>query len=179
MSEAQWQKATFGGGCFWCVEAIVQRLKGVQSVVSGYSGGAVENPSYREVCGGRTGHAEVIQVMFDEEVLSYSQLLGIFMTSHDPTTLNRQGADSGTQYRSIILYHSEAQKLAAEAAISEAQQYYDDPIVTEIAALERFYPAEEAHQNYYNDNGEAGYCRMVISPKVEKLRQMHQQYLAE
>ncbi|NND34348.1 MAG: peptide-methionine (S)-S-oxide reductase MsrA [Saprospiraceae bacterium] len=173
------QKATFGGGCFWCVEAVVQRLKGIKDVVSGYSGGQTKNPTYREICSGTTGHAEVIQVTFDSEVISYEDLITIFMTSHDPTTLNRQGADRGTQYRSIILYHDEDQKEVAERVLKGLKDSFTDPIVTEIVPLDTFYPAENYHQNYYNNNSYAGYCRVVISPKIKKLNQMYADRLRE
>ncbi len=162
-------KATFGGGCFWCVEAIFQQIEGVNQVVSGYAGGQVANPSYREVCGGQTGHAEVIQLDFDPAKVAYEDLLDLFFRAHDPTTLNRQGADVGTQYRSIVLFHDEGQKLAAEAVRAKAASYYSAPIVTEIAPMDQFYPAEAYHQNYYRDNTSAPYCRAVIRPKLEKL----------
>jgi len=171
--------ATFGGGCFWCVEAIMQRLKGVQQVVSGYAGGKVKDPSYREVCGGRTGHAEVVQVTFDPGVISYKDLLTIFMTTHDPTTLNRQGADVGTQYRSIILWHDEAQQKDAESVLRELKEVFDDPIVTEVVKLEVFYHAEAEHQNYYNQHTTQGYCSFVISPKVNKLKEKYKDWLKE
>ena len=164
------QIATFGGGCFWCIEAIIQRLNGVESVVSGYAGGETDQPTYRTVCSGATGHAEVIQVTFDADVLSYKDLITIFMTSHDPTTLNRQGADKGTQYRSIILYHDDAQRTIAEEVLQEVTPYFNDPVVTELTLLERFYQAEAKHQDYYNRNSFAGYCRVVIDPKIAKLR---------
>lgn len=167
------QVATFGGGCFWCVEAVVQRLKGVEKVVSGYAGGSSDNPTYREICTGNTGHAEVVQVAFDPGVISYEDLIGVFMTTHDPTTLNRQGADRGTQYRSVIFYHDEEQKAAAEKTIASLKDYYADPIVTELAPLEKFFTAEAYHQNYYNNNSYAGYCRVVINPKIKKLREMY------
>jgi len=167
------QSATFGGGCFWCIEAVIQRLKGVESLKSGYSGGFIKNPPYREVCTGRTGHAEVIQVTFNPDIISYHDLLFIFMTSHNPTTLNRQGADVGTQYRSVILYHNEEQKKIAEQVFDEVKAFYDDPVVTELAAFEVFYNAEEDHQNYYNNNQEARYCQIVIDPKVQKLKKMY------
>ena len=167
------QSATFGGGCFWCIEAVIQRLKGVESLKSGYSGGFIKNPPYREVCTGRTGHAEVIQVTFNPDIISYHDLIFIFMTSHDPTTLNRQGADVGTQYRSVILYHNEEQKEIAEQVFDEVKAFYDDPVVTELAAFEVFYNAEEDHQNYYNNNQEARYCQIVIDPKVQKLKKMY------
>ncbi|KIA97267.1 peptide methionine sulfoxide reductase [Flavobacterium sp. KMS] len=170
--------ATFGGGCFWCIEAVIQRLKGIISIKSGYADGHIKNPAYREVCTGRTGHAEVIQVTFDPEIISYHDLITIFMTSHDPTTLNQQGADRGTQYRSIILYHNEEQKAIAEQVFEAVKPLYADPIVTELKPFEVFYEAEEDHQNYYNNNQEAGYCRMVIDPKVQKLRKMYADKLA-
>jgi peptide-methionine (S)-S-oxide reductase len=160
--------ATLGGGCFWCTEALFQMLSGVKSVTSGYAGGTKENPTYKEVCSGETGHAEVIQVKYDPAVISYEKLLETFWEAHDPTTLNRQGADAGTQYRSIILYSSEAQKLAAEKSKAEAQRHFHQPIVTEIAPLKKFYRAENYHQDYYRDNSNQPYCRMVIRPKLEK-----------
>lgn len=165
--------ATFGGGCFWCVEAIIQRLKGVEKVVSGYSGGQTLNPTYRDICNGNTGHAEVIQVSFDPDSIPYADLLTIFMTSHDPTTLNRQGADRGTQYRSVIYYHNETQKTIATKIFDEVKEFYDAKIVTELSPLDVFYPAEAYHQDYYNQNKEAGYCFAVIAPKVNKLKQMY------
>ena len=170
--------ATFGGGCFWCIEAVIQRLKGIVSIKSGYADGHIKNPAYREVCTGRTGHAEVVQVTFDPEIISYHDLIAIFMTSHDPTTLNQQGADKGTQYRSIILYHDDEQKAIAEQVLEAVKPLYADPIVTELKPFEVFYEAEEDHQNYYNNNQEAGYCRMVIDPKVQKLRKMYADKLA-
>lgn len=166
--------ATVGGGCFWCIEAILQRLKGVEKIQSGYAGGTVPGkPTYREVCSGRTGHAEVVQVTFDPEILSYHDLITIFMTSHDPTQLNQQGADRGTQYRSVIYYHSELQKETAEQVFEELNSYYSDPIVTELSEAPEFFEAEDYHQEYYNNNGEAGYCRVVIDPKIAKLRAMY------
>lgn len=166
-------KATFGGGCFWCIEAVIQRLKGVENIKSGFSDGFIKNPPYREVCTGRTGHAEVIQVTFDADIISYHDLITVFMTSHDPTTLNRQGGDSGTQYRSIVLYHDENQKEIAEQVFKEVQPVYADPIVTQLKAFEVFYEAEEDHQNYYNNNQEARYCEVVIDPKIQKLKKMY------
>ena len=160
--------ATIGGGCFWCTEAIFQMLPGVKSVVSGYAGGHVENPTYEQVCGGQTGHAEVIQVAFDPAKVSYEKIIETFWDAHDPTTLNRQGNDSGTQYRSIILYSSEAQKVMAEKSKVEAQKNFSKPIVTEIVALKKFYAGEGYHQNYYRSNPNQGYCRAIIRPKVEK-----------
>jgi peptide-methionine (S)-S-oxide reductase len=164
----QLELATFGGGCFWCTEAIFQMLPGVKSVVSGYAGGHKDNPTYQEVCTGTTGHAEVIQVGFDPGAVSYEQLLETFWEAHDPTTLNRQGADVGTQYRSIILFHGDAQKKTAEKSRAAAQKQFPRPIVTEIVPLKKFYPAEAGHQNYYRTNPDQGYCRAVIRPKVEK-----------
>ena len=163
--------ATFGGGCFWCIEAVFERLDGVKSVVSGYAGGRTPNPDYRQVCGGATGHAEVVQVEFDPRRISYERLLGVFWRAHDPTTPNRQGADVGTQYRSIILYHDETQKAAAEQSKTEAQKMFRDPIVTEIVPLTVFYPAEDYHQGYFDDNRGAPYCSLVIQPKLEKLEE--------
>jgi len=160
--------ATLGGGCFWCTEAVYQMLPGVKSVTSGYAGGTKENPTYKEVCTGTTGHAEVIQVEFDPKQVSYEKVLETFWEVHDPTTLNRQGGDTGTQYRSIILYSNEAQKQAAEKSKAEAQKDFKSPIVTEIVPLTKFYKAEGYHQDYYRQNGNQGYCRMVIRPKVEK-----------
>jgi len=166
--------ATLGGGCFWCVEAIFNEIKGVEKVVSGYSGGnAPGKPTYREVCSGLTGHAEVIQVTFDANIISYEDILVIFMTSHDPTTLNRQGADTGTQYRSVIYYHNDRQKEIAEIVAKEIATYYKNPIVTEISPLTIFYEADDYHQDYYNNNQSQGYCSAVISPKLAKLRKMH------
>ena len=160
--------ATLGGGCFWCTEAVFQTGPGVKSVTSGYAGGTKENPTYKEVCAGDTGHAEVIQIEYDPKVVSYEKLLATFWEAHDPTTLNRQGNDSGTQYRSIILYSSEAQKAAAEKSKAEAQKVLRKPIVTEIVPLKTFYKAENYHQDYYRDNPNQPYCRVVIRPKVEK-----------
>jgi peptide-methionine (S)-S-oxide reductase len=167
-SSNQTEIATFGGGCFWCTEAIFQMVPGVKSVASGYAGGMKENPTYKEVCTGSTGHAEVIQVEFEPAKVSYDKLLSTFWDAHDPTTLNRQGADHGTQYRSIILYSSEAQKAAAEKSKAEAQKHFDQPIVTEIVPLTKFYKAEDYHQDYFRLNGHAPYCQAVIRPKVEK-----------
>lgn len=171
--------ATFGGGCFWCIEAVIQRLKGIKSLKSGYSGGFIKNPPYREVCTGRTGHAEVIQVTFDPDIISYHDLIFIFMTSHDPTTLNRQVADSGTQYRSIILYHDNEQKEIAEQVFEEVKPFYEDSIVTELTPFEVFYEAEEDHQNYYNNNQDARYCQIVIDPKIQKLKKMYANQLVD
>ena len=163
-------RATVGGGCFWCLEAVFEDLKGVASVTSGYAGGRSESPTYEQVCGGQTGHAEVIQIEFDPKVISYEQLMEIFFALHDPTTLNRQGNDVGTQYRSIVLYENEAQKKAAELGKKKAQTHYRDPIVTEIAPLSRFYPAEGYHQGYYKQNPKKPYCGFVVAPKVAKMK---------
>ncbi|MFN0173742.1 MAG: peptide-methionine (S)-S-oxide reductase MsrA [Saprospiraceae bacterium] len=163
--------ATLGGGCFWCVEAIYQELQGVLKVESGYSGGPSDNPTYREVCSGMSGHAEVIQITFDPAIVTVQDILHIFFTVHDPTTLNRQGNDAGTQYRSVIYYHSEAQKKAALEVMKDAQETWDDPIVTEITAFEKFFKAEDYHQNYYKDNPNQGYCSFIIAPKVRKFRE--------
>ena len=161
--------ATIGGGCFWCTEAVLERVPGVLKAVSGYAGGKNANPSYEEVCTGRTGHAEVIQVEFDPAVVSYERILEVFFEAHDPTTLNRQGADEGTQYRSVIFYHDEAQRVVAGRAKLAAQAHWPDPIVTEIAPLTKFYPAEKYHQDYFKNNPTQGYCSFVIKPKMKKL----------
>ena len=162
--------ATFATGCFWCTEAVFQELKGVLKVTSGYSGGEVANPTYEEVCAGTTGHAECLQVVYDPSVISFDELLEVFFQSHDPTTLNRQGNDVGTQYRSAIFYHDEEQKTKAEHYKAELDRNgaYDNPIVTEIVPFKAFYPAEDYHQNYYNSNGSQPYCYLVIRPKLEK-----------
>jgi peptide-methionine (S)-S-oxide reductase len=164
--------ATLGGGCFWCLEAIYDQLKGIKEVVSGYAGGHVAQPSYQEVCTGTTGHAEVVQIAFDPELISYKQILRIFFTIHEPTTPNRQGADIGPQYRSIILYHSAEQRAMAQEVMAEieAEKIWDAPLVTELQPFEVFYPAEEYHQQYFQRNPSAGYCRVVIAPKVAKFR---------
>lgn len=168
--------ATIGGGCFWCMEAVFQRIPGVKAVTCGFAGGHTPNPTYEQVCTDTTGYAEVIQIDFDPRILSYRKLLDYFWDLHDPTTLNRQGADVGTQYRSIILYSSEQQKEAAEQSKAEAQKKFLQPIVTEIVPLKRFYPASAHHQDYYNKNPNQGYCRLVIRPKVEKVeRELKQQ----
>ena len=169
MNPNKTESATFGGGCFWCMEAVFERLPGVISVTSGFAGGNTENPTYEQVCTGDTGHAEVTQIEFDPAKISYAKLLDVFWQAHDPTTLNRQGADEGTPYRSIILYHGEAQKLAAEKSKAEAQKNFKHPIVTEIVPLTKFYPAEDYHQQYYDNNSNSGYCQVVIAPKLEKL----------
>ncbi len=163
------EKATLGGGCFWCVEAVLERIPGVLSVVSGYAGGQTKDPDYKQVCSGDTGHAEVVQVEFDPTRVTYDQLLAAFWKAHDPTTPNRQGADKGTQYRSIILYHDEAQRTAAEKSKAAAAADFADPIVTEIQRLEKFYPAEDYHQDYFAKNPNAPYCVYVIKPKLQKL----------
>ena len=176
MSEqnSKYETATFGSGCFWCTEAIFERVKGVESVVSGYSGGTVENPTYNEVSSGITGHAECSQIIFDPSIISYDELLEIFWKTHDPTTLNRQGNDVGTQYRSVIFYQNEDQKEKAEyyrKKLTE-EKIWDKPIVTEITKFEKFYPAEDYHQEYYENNPNQGYCAYVITPKVEKFEKI-------
>ena len=173
MKDKNMQTATIGGGCFWCTEAVFQEVKGVESVVSGYTGGKVPGrPTYREICSGLTGHAEVIQLTFDADVISFQEILIMFMATHDPTALNRQGADVGTQYRSVIYYNDETQKKIAEAVIEELSEYYDQPIVTEVSPVEIFYEAEAEHQNYYRENTQQGYCSYVITPKLTKLRKL-------
>jgi peptide-methionine (S)-S-oxide reductase len=171
----QRETATLGGGCFWCLEPLFKSLRGVDSVVSGYAGGHVANPSYRQVCNGDTGHAEVIQVTFDPQVISFRDLLDVFFTVHDPTTPNRQGADVGPQYRSIVLFQSPEQERVARQAIAEldAAGTWPAPAVTEVVPLEDFYPAEDYHQNYYAENPNQGYCRVVIAPKVATFRKQH------
>jgi peptide-methionine (S)-S-oxide reductase len=171
--------ATLGGGCFWCLEAVYVELRGVEKVVSGYAGGHVKNPTYREVCSGSTGHAEVVQVTFDPAVISYRDILRVFFTIHDPTTLNRQGADVGSQYRSIILYHDERQKQTAIEVMNEiaAQRIWPNPLVTELSPLNAFHPAEEYHQNYFARNPMQPYCQVVIAPKVAKFRKHYFQQL--
>jgi peptide-methionine (S)-S-oxide reductase len=166
------EQATLAGGCFWCLEAVFLELKGVEKVVSGYSGGVVENPSYREVSTGATGYAEVVQILFTPEEISYNDILNVFFTIHDPTTLNRQGADVGTQYRSAIFYHSDEQKKIAENVVQELDRsnIWKNPIVTEITLFQNFYPAEDYHQDYYMQNSDEPYCRLVIEPKLAKLR---------
>jgi peptide-methionine (S)-S-oxide reductase len=161
--------ADFGGGCFWCMEAVFERLPGVISVTSGFAGGTTENPTYQDVCTETTGHAEVTEIEFDPEKISYDKLLEVFWQAHDPTTLNRQGADEGTSYRSIILYRDKKQELLAEKSKLAAQENFKNPIVTEIVLLKKFYKAEDYHQQYYDNNSNAGYCQVVIAPKLEKL----------
>ena len=167
--------ATLAGGCFWCLDAVFRQLKGVESVVSGYTGGQYPKPSYRDVCSGMTGHAEVVQITFDPSVISYRDLLGVFFTTHDPTTLNRQGADVGTQYRSAVFYHSPEQREAAEQVIDELNrnEVWDDPIVTEVKPIGPFYPAEAYHQDYYAANSDQPYCQIVVAPKVAKVRKAY------
>jgi peptide-methionine (S)-S-oxide reductase len=174
MTTKNLQIATVGGGCFWCTEAVFQEVKGVEKVVSGYSGGNVPGrPTYREICSGLTGHAEVVQITFDANVISYEDILAIFMTTHDATTLNRQGADRGTQYRSVIFYHDDKQKEIAEIVIKELALYYEDPIVTELSKAMTFFEAEQEHQDFYKNNPDYGYCSFVIDPKLAKLRKLH------
>ncbi len=174
------ETATLGAGCFWCVEAVFQHLKGVESVMSGYAGGEVDDPTYYQVCSGRTGHAEVVQVVFDPDVISFESILDVFWRSHDPTTLNRQGPDSGTQYRSAIFYHSEAQRETAEKSKLEtdASDLWKDSIVTEVTAFTNFYVAEEQHQDFYLNNPNQPYCSVMISPKLQKLQKDFKELLA-
>lgn len=164
--------ATIGGGCFWCMEAVFNQIRGIKKIVSGYSGGSIMNPTYRQVSTGRTGHAEVVQLLYDPDVISYTEILKIFFAMHDPTTLNRQGADEGTQYRSVIFYHNEEQKKIAEHLIDEfgSENFFDSKIVTKVEPFTAFYPAEDYHKNYFERHPEQSYCRIVISPKVAKLR---------
>lgn len=172
-------KIFLGGGCFWCIEAILKQLKGIQSLTSGYSNGQIKNPCYREVCTGMTGHAEVVEVVFNTEILSIEDLLIIFLTNHDPTTLNRQGADRGTQYRSIIAFEDASHRSIIDKVILQLQPYFKNPIVTEVTPIESFYPAEEYHQDYYQNNVQQSYCKIVIEPKLAKLRQHYLKYLKE
>jgi peptide-methionine (S)-S-oxide reductase len=173
--------ATFGAGCFWCVEAVFQRIEGVEKVVSGYCNGSVKNPTYKQVCEGTTGHAEVCQLTYDPQKVSFDELLEIFWQTHDPTTLNKQGNDVGTQYRSGIFYHNETQKVVAEKykKALDAEKIFPKPIVTEITAIDVFYPAEDYHQNYYNQNTSQGYCAFVITPKVDKLKKVFKDKLKQ
>jgi peptide-methionine (S)-S-oxide reductase len=175
------EKATFGGGCFWCTEAVYLELKGVVDVKPGYSGGDVVNPTYEQVCTKTTGHAEVIQITFDPTIVSYSEILEVFFMTHDPTTLNRQGNDVGPQYRSVIFYHSEKQKEIAEKVIQlfSEEQVYSQPIVTEVTAFDKFYPAEDYHVNYFARNKSQGYCQFVVAPKVEKFKKIFKDKLKE
>lgn len=172
MTEQGIEQATLGGGCFWCLEAVFEPLRGIRNIVPGYAGGHVLNPTYRQVCTGRTGHAEVVQIDFDPSEISYRDILGVFFTMHDPTTPDRQGGDVGPQYRSVILHHDETQATVAQSTLAEfdGKDIWHNPIVTEIEPLETFYPAEEEHHAYYRDNARQPYCRFVIAPKVAKLR---------
>ncbi|TMP47654.1 MULTISPECIES: peptide-methionine (S)-S-oxide reductase MsrA [unclassified Pseudoalteromonas] len=167
------QIATFGGGCFWCIDAAFRRVKGVLNVSSGYAGGEIENPSYQQICTGLTGHAEVVQLDFDSSIVSYNTLLEMFFTLHDATQLNRQGNDVGTQYRSVIYYHDEMQKAESQAMIDALQKQIREPIVTELSPLTNFYPAEQYHQDYYNENPNQGYCSILIAPKLAKFEQYY------
>jgi peptide-methionine (S)-S-oxide reductase len=174
MNDSTYEIATFGGGCFWCTEAIFQEINGILYIKSGFSGGTVPGiPTYREVCSGLTGHAEVIQLQFDPNIISYKSIISIFMTTHDPTTLNRQGADCGTEYRSIILYHDDKQKENISEIISQVSEYYPDPIVTEIAPYKAFHEANLEHQDYYKNNKGNRYCNIVIEPKLARLRKLY------
>lgn len=166
------ETATLGGGCFWCTEAVYQQLKGIEAVESGYTGGQVANPSYEQICEGTTGHAEVVRLSFDPSVISYREILEIFFTIHDPTTLNRQGNDVGTQYRSVIYYHSPEQQDTAKHVIAEMANVWDAPIVTELSPVETYYKAEDYHQNYFQQNPMQGYCAFIVAPKVAKIRKM-------
>ncbi len=175
------ETATLAGGCFWCLDAVYRQLRGLERVVSGYEGGTVESPSYEQVCSGRTGHAEAVQITFDPSVISYRDILDVFFTIHDPTTPNRQGADVGTQYRSAIFYHSPDQQHTAEQVMAdlEGAHVWNAPLVTQLVPAERFYPAEEYHQDYFARNPGQGYCQIVIAPKVSKLRKAHLEKLAK
>jgi len=175
------EKATLGGGCFWCTEAVYLELKGVVDVKPGYSGGHIKNPSYQEVCTGTTGHAEVVQITFDLDVISFSEILEVFFMTHDPTTLNRQGNDVGPQYRSVVFYHNEAQKETAEKVIRlfEEEKVYDKPIVTQVEPFDKFYIAEDYHKNYYNRNKGQAYCQYIITPKLEKFRKIFKDQLKD
>jgi peptide-methionine (S)-S-oxide reductase len=171
--------ATLGGGCFWCTEAVFQQLKGVQAVESGYTGGQIPNPTYEQICEGTTGHAEVVRLTFDPSVVSFREILEVFFTIHDPTTLNRQGNDIGTQYRSVIYYHSPQQQETAKQVISEMANVWDAPIVTELSPAETFYKAESYHQNYFRQNPMQGYCAFIVAPKVAKFRKTFSDKLAQ
>lgn len=174
MTTKKLEQLTVGCGCFWCIEAVYNHVSGVENIVSGYSGGTVPGtPTYREICSGLTGHAEVVQVSYDPQIISFNELLLIFLTSHDPTTLNRQGADIGTQYRSVIFYHNKEQKTIAEEVIKEVSPYFENPIVTEVSELGTFFEAEAEHQDFYNNNKRQPYCTYVIEPKLTRLRQMY------
>lgn len=176
---AKEEKIVLGGGCFWCVEAVYSRAKGVKSAISGYAGGARPNPTYENVCSGATGHAEVVEITFNPDIITFEELLEIFWVIHDPTTLNRQGADKGTQYRSVIFYLDDEQKEKAEASMADAQQHFADPIVTELSPAPTFYPAEAYHQNYFSLNPMQGYCQVVVAPKVQKFMTTFPDRLAE
>jgi methionine-S-sulfoxide reductase len=180
-ADQSYETITLGAGCFWCVEAVFEQLDGVLSVTSGYSGGRISNPTYKEVTSGRTGHAEVIQVVYNPAVINLAKLLEIFFTTHDPTTLNRQGADVGTQYRSAIFYHNQEQKEVADEVrdMLEREKIWPDPIVTEITEFQSFYKAEDYHQEYYRNNPDQGYCRMVIAPKLEKFEKLFRDYIRQ
>lgn len=172
MSTQNEQVATLGGGCFWCTEAVFQQIRGINSVESGYCGGQIHNPTYEQICTGTTGHAEVVRLRFDSTVISYAEILEIFFTIHDPTTLNRQGADQGTQYRSVIYFHDEDQKKIAQEVMQKMAEVWDDPIVTELSLAPQFYLAEAYHQNYFRQYPQQGYCSFVVAPKVAKARKM-------
>jgi peptide-methionine (S)-S-oxide reductase len=176
MSELQ--TATVAGGCFWCTEAVFKQIQGVESVTSGYAGGHVEEPSYEAVCSGDTGHAECVQVEYDPDVIGYEDVLTVFFATHNPTTKDRQGPDVGSQYRSAVFYHDEAQREAVEATVDDLEEQYSDPIVTEVEPLETFYPAKEYHQDYYERNPDQGYCAVNIDPKLEKLNEQFRELLA-
>lgn len=167
------QLATFGGGCFWCVEAVMQQLKGVESVVSGYTAGDIDNPTYRDICTGQSGHAEVVRVAFNPEVISYRDLLEVFLTTHDPTQVDGQGADIGTQYRTLIMYHSQQQREVARSVMKDVSVLFQAPLATQLVEEDTFYPAEDYHQDYYINNSAQPYCMAVIDPKLQKLRQKH------
>ncbi len=173
------ERALIGGGCFWCIEAVYNRVKGVKSAISGYAGGEGVNPSYKAVCSGTTGHAEVVEIIFDPEAISFREILDIFWVIHDPTTLNRQGADAGTQYRSVIYYQNSEQQAVAKASIAQSQNDFDSPIVTELSPAPTFYAAEAYHQNYYDLNQSQGYCQVVIAPKVQKFMMTFADKLAQ
>jgi peptide-methionine (S)-S-oxide reductase len=177
--DGKMEVATLGGGCFWCIEAAFNKIRGVVNVESGYAGGELASPTYEQVCTGTTGHAEVVQVTFDPDIISFEEILEIFFTAHDPTTLNRQGADVGSQYRSVIFYHNEKQRKVAEQVIAElgASKVWDNPIVTQIEPFKNFYKAEEYHRKYFSRHPEAAYCRVVITPKITKLRKKYREKL--
>lgn len=181
MAEQKRETAILGGGCFWCLEAVYQRVKGVEKVESGFSGGYIKNPAYREVTSGRTGHAEVVKVTYNPDILSFEVLLSIFFTIHDPTTLNRQGADVGTHYRSVIFYSNVEQKKVAQSVMKQLTEtkVYDDPIVTQLTEEAPFYKAEDYHQNYFNNNAQQPYCQVVVAPKVRKFREKFAEWLVQ